>query len=119
MSGQRGFDPLAGQFELTLPALDFESKKLEAFSDVHNPGFLPVERHTELFENRCRSDQDVFRLGSSPTGHNPVIRPSRELASLAPHLLIKGSQQDVTQHRRDDTPLRGSPWGRKLLALVI
>src|ERR1700674_4174158 len=90
-SVQRGFDPIAGQFETAFPTLDFKSEKLEALRDVHNPGLLPVERHTELCENLCCSDQGIFRLGSSPTGHNPVICPPCELVSLVPHLLIKGS----------------------------
>jgi putative transposase len=76
---QFGFDPVVGQFKLSFPTLDFESEKLEALRNVHNPGLLPVERHTELFENLSCSGQDVLRLSSSPTGHNPVVRPSREL----------------------------------------
>ena len=59
-SVQRGFDPIAGQFEPAFPTLDFKSKKLEALRDVHNPGLLPVERHTELCENLCCSDQAFF-----------------------------------------------------------
>src|ERR1700751_2940418 len=102
-----------------LPTLDFESEKLEALRNVHNPGLLPVERHTELFEYLFCSGQDVLGLSSRPTGHTPNARPSRELISMSPHLLIKGSQQDVAQHRRNDTPLRGSLWRFKLPALVF
>ena len=50
-SVQRGFNSVAGQFELALPTLDFISKKLKAVRDVRNPDLLPVERHTELCEN--------------------------------------------------------------------
>jgi hypothetical protein len=46
----------------------------------------------------------MFRLGPRPTGHNPVVRPSRELVPLPPHLLIEGSQQDIAQQWRDYSP---------------
>jgi len=82
---------------------------------VHNPGLRLIERYAELFENLHRSRQDMLRLGPSPAGHYPVIRPSRELVSLSPHLLIKGSQQDIAQQWRDDSSLRSSPWSRKFL----
>jgi hypothetical protein len=45
LSAQRGFDPVAGQLELSFPTLDFVSKKLEALRNVHNPRLLPVEPH--------------------------------------------------------------------------
>ena len=38
---------------------------------------------------------------------------------MSPHLLIEGSQQDVAQHRRNDTPLRGSLRRFKPPALVF
>ena len=57
----------------------------------------------------------MLRLGPSPTGHYPIIRPSRELVPLSPHLLIKGSQQDIAQQQRDNSSLRSSPWSRKFL----
>jgi hypothetical protein len=49
-----------------------------AHRHVNDPGFLLVERHTKRFENPSCSRQGVFRLRSSPTGHNPVIRPACE-----------------------------------------
>ena len=48
LSVQLGFNPIAGQLELRFSALDFESQKLEPVRNVHDPGFLPVKRHTEL-----------------------------------------------------------------------
>jgi hypothetical protein len=81
--------------------LDFESEKLEPARNVHNPGLRLIERYAEPFENLHRSRQGVLRLGPCPTGHYPVIRPSRELVPLSPHLLIKGSQQDIAQQWRD------------------
>ena len=66
----------------------------------------------KYFENLHRPRQGVLRLGPSPTGHYPVIRPSGELVPLSPHLLIKGSQQDIAQQWRDDSSLRSSPWSR-------
>ena len=65
------------------------SEKLEAARNVHNPGLRLIERYAELFENLHRSRQGVLRLGPSPTAHYPVIRPSRELVPLSPHLLIQ------------------------------
>jgi hypothetical protein len=62
--------------------LDFESEKLEATRNVHNPGLRLIERYAEVFENPHRSGQGVLRLGPSPTGHYPVIRPSRELVPV-------------------------------------
>jgi len=81
--------------------LDFESEKLEAPRNVRNPGLRLIERYAELFEYLHRSRQGVLRLGPSPTGHYPVICPSRELVPLPPHFLIKGSQQDIAQQWRD------------------
>ena len=46
-----------------------------------------------------------------------LLRPSCKPVSLAPHLLIKGSQQDIAQHGRYDTSLRSSPWSCKPLTL--
>ena len=99
---QLGFDPIEGQLTLRFPALDFESKKLEAVRNVHDPGFVPVKRHTELLENLCCTSQDVVRLCSCPTGHDPIVCSSRELVSLSSHLLLKGSQQDIAQQWRHD-----------------
>ncbi len=84
-----------GEAELAFPTLDFESEKLEATRNVHNPGLRLIERYAEVFENPHRSGQGVLRLGPSPTGHYPVIRPSRELVPLSPHLLIKPSHTTV------------------------
>ena len=70
--------PVAGQLKSRFPTLDFKSQELEAMRDVDDPGFLPVERHTKRFEDPSYSHQGVFRLRSSPTGHNPVIRPACE-----------------------------------------
>ena len=78
-------------------------------------GLRLIERYAELFENLHRSRQGMLRLGPSPAGHYPVIRPSRELVSLSPHLLIKGNEQDIAQQWRDDFSLRSSPWSCKFL----
>ena len=96
---QFGFDPVAGQLKSAFAASDLKSEKLESLGNVHNPGFLPVERHTKRFENPSCSRQGVLRLRSSPTGHNPVIRPACEPVPFLPHLLVKGSQQDIAQQR--------------------
>ena len=93
-----------GEAEFAFPTLDFVSEKLEAVRDVHNPGLRLIEHHAELFENLHCSRQGMFRLGPRPTGHNPVVRPSRELVPLPPHLLIEGSQQDIAQQWRDYSP---------------
>ena len=84
--------------------MDFESEKLEAPRNVHTPGLRLIERYAELFENLHRSRQGALRLGPSSTGHYPVIRPSRELIPLSPHLLIKGSEQNIAQQWRDYSP---------------
>jgi hypothetical protein len=101
---QFGFNPTVRKLKAPFPTLDFESKKLEAVCDVHNPSLLPVERHTKLIKNLYCPSQGMFRLSSRPTGHNPVIRPSCELVSLASHLLVKRSQQDIAQQRRKYAP---------------
>ena len=88
----------------------------QAVRDVHNPGLRLIEHHAELFENLHCSRQGMFRLGPRPTGHNPVVRPSRELVPLPPHLLIEGSQQDIAQQWRNDSSLWSSPWSRKFPA---
>src|SRR5260370_13825403 len=44
---QFGFDPVAGQLKSAFAASDLKSEKLESLGNVHNPGFLPVERHTK------------------------------------------------------------------------
>ena len=58
-----------GYAELAFPTLDFESEKLKATRNMHNPGLRLIERYAELFENLHRSRQGVLRLGPSPTGH--------------------------------------------------
>src|SRR5712672_4348119 len=46
---QFGFDPIADQLKSAFAASDLKSEKLESLGNVHNPGFLPVERHTLAF----------------------------------------------------------------------
>src|SRR5208282_5721559 len=82
-------------------------------------GLFPVQRDAESFENLCRPSQNMFGFGSSSTGHHPVIRPPCELIPLPPHLLVKGSEKDIAQQRRDHPALRGSPWGCILAALLL
>jgi hypothetical protein len=91
LSVQIGFNPMSGEPILPFPALDLETKKLEATRNVHNPGFVPVESHAKLCEDLAGTGQGVFGLSSCPTGHNPIICPSRKLVSLLPHLFVKGS----------------------------
>src|SRR6201987_1509756 len=116
MTVQLGLNPITIQAEVAFPALDFESQKLKAVRHMHNPGFRLIELNAKLFENLRCSRQGVLRLSSCPAGHHPVIRPPRELVPLPPHLLVEGSQQDVTQQRRDDSALRGSRWSRVFLS---
>src|SRR5208282_3517387 len=105
--------------ELPLSAFDLKSQKLEPTGHVHNPGLFPVERDPELFEYLFRPSQSMLGFRSGSTGHDPVIRPPSELISLPPHLLVKGSEQDIAQQRRDDPALRSSPWGFMPAALLL
>src|SRR5271165_4535331 len=100
-------ETLARQLGLSFSTFDLKSQKLKPMGHVHNPGLFPVERDAELFENLCRPSQNLFGFGSSSTGHHPVIRPPCELIPLPPHLLVKGSEKDIAQQRRDDPALRG------------
>src|SRR5208283_5485433 len=64
-------------------------------------------------------EKSMLCFNSVPTGHDPVIRPPSELISLPPHLLVKGSEQDIAQQRRDDPALWSSPWGFMPAALLL
>jgi len=119
LARQLGLDPIVGQLELSFSTFDLKSQKLKPMGHVHNPGLFPVERDAELFENLCRPSQNLFGFGSSSTGHHPVIRPPCELIPLPPHLLVKGSEKDIAQQRRDDPALRGSPWSCILATLLL
>ena len=46
-------------------------------------------------------------------------RESMARLPLPPHLLVKGSEKDIAQQRRDDPALRGSPWSCILAALLL
>jgi hypothetical protein len=64
LSVQIGFNPMSGEPILPCPALDFETKKLEATRNVHNPGFVPVESDAKLFEDLAGTGQSVLRRSS-------------------------------------------------------
>src|SRR5271166_2731445 len=84
------------------------------------PNQTPSQTHPKVLPDPPQIPAAVllgFRSGS--TGHNPVIRPPCELIPLAPHLLVKGSEQDIAQQGRDDPALRGSPWSLIPTALVF
>src|SRR5712672_2870524 len=49
---QFGFDPVVGQFKLSFPTLDFESEKLEALRNVHNPGRFPSKASDRSLPSR-------------------------------------------------------------------
>ena len=71
---QLGRDAIGRELKAALPTTDLKSEKLEALGDVDNPGFLPVKRHAEFFEDfRCLS-QDGVRLGPS-AAKSPPSRP--------------------------------------------
>jgi hypothetical protein len=78
---QPGLNPRTVQAKIAFSPLDFESQKLKAVRDMHNPGFFPIELNAKLFENLCCSRQGLVRLGSCSTSHHPVVCVFRGIVS--------------------------------------
>jgi hypothetical protein len=57
--------------------------------------------HSQSFQDAESVSQSCARLRRRLAGDNPVVCVSRELVTLAPHLLIKWRQKYVTEQGRD------------------
>jgi hypothetical protein len=105
--------------KLSVPALDFVAKELEAVSDMYDPRLLRMQLHAQLFQDlvghvHCRACR-CCRF----TSNHPIIGVPRQLKSSQPHLPIKRRQKYVAERGRNHTPLRSPALRGKELPISV
>src|SRR5215469_4885496 len=108
-----------GQTKLSVPALDFVAKELEAIPNMDDPRLLRVQFHVQLFQDSAGRFYCGSCLCRRFAGNHPVIGVSRELISSQPHLPIERRQKNVTEKRRNYPALWSATLARKEPSFTI
>src|SRR5260370_16240265 len=85
-----------GQMKLSVPALDFVAKELEAVPDMYDPRLLRMQLHAQLFQDSAGRIHCGSCLCSPFAGNHPIIAIPPYPLPPHPPLPLKRRQQYVT-----------------------